>query len=671
MVAIVDWLSGETQIYKKSDYSASPRGTSQATGIGVSPDLTIRATTFQRAMLAMGTTVTDQDDEDHDVEWSVVTPITAVGIGGASFRMALKVDGSIIETYEFLVPSSGQITWSWVDETGVSHKIGSFRRMEFEVSLRRMVQLRTAAAERGYRLYDVSADHSQSWLELREGTEAIARFHTDDQGKYAMEFVEVCEGVLPGTDSTLMLAGIVLETAGNCISFVANIRAYFDSLLSTGMRFTSTPAIGKDSSVVSRAYTIRGELTLPASWMAGAHAMTQSLDSRFTVVSNEFCVAPHSAATTLFCSPIPGGVETFVSAVNAFRGRFGGSFTNSPTFSIVWRSALGTVLSLDVRMREPTIGSTSLPGDATIHFAVNFPDTRLTESGWNYVLSVNEIDLTNYQSNVALVFKYGEDPTNLARLALFVVPAAAPSPLESVFATLVGVDQVAAESSIAISEVAVYLTIGDQNSPIADASSLRTYIKFENGKEMYIRPTVDGSHAEWHDFGNSQTWFNLLPSSGDYGTHGDLRHNIPARPFVAYTDNAYSPIRPFSMPSDPGHARFDEWLVHHLLGETYEGSDVGDPRTIWDNIHPRFLEACNMAGISISGNAMVVDATAMRWFLLWAANAGNYDGSGQSFGAWLQSAHGMTISEAVQAGVLYSWFAEWASTSNLGYILPR
>nr|MDO8088309.1 hypothetical protein [Candidatus Sigynarchaeum springense] len=78
-----------------------------------------------------------------------------------------------------------------------------------------------------------------------------------------------------------------------------------------------------------------------------------------------------------------------------------------------------------------------------------------------------------------------------------------------------------------------------------------------------------------------------------------------------------------------------------------------------------------MAGISTSGNAMVVDATAMRWFLLWSANAGNYEGSGQTFGVWLQATRGSTISDAAWSGALYAWFAEWATSSGMGYIIPK
>nr|MDO8088305.1 hypothetical protein [Candidatus Sigynarchaeum springense] len=150
----------------------------------------------------------------------------------------------------------------------------------------------------------------------------------------------------------------------------------------------------------------------------------------------------------------------------------------------------------------------------------------------------------------------------------------------------------------------------------------------------------------------------MLPTSDQYASKGTINHNIPARPFVAYIDDQYNTIRPDESET-PGHARFDEWLVHHLLGEPYEGTpDPEDPnwkpRTIWDDIHPRFLEACNMAGISTIGDAMAIDATAMHWFLLWSANAGNYEGSGQTFGAWLQATHGSTISEAAWSGTLYA-----------------
>jgi hypothetical protein len=69
--------------------------------------------------------------------------------------------------------------------------------------------------------------------------------------------------------------------------------------------------------------------------------------------------------------------------------------------------------------------------------------------------------------------------------------------------------------------------------------------------------------------------------------------------------------------------RFDQWLVHHLLGSPY--ADV--PR--FHRIDRAALEqACAIAGIDVDADGVPVqsfenDLKILRWFLLYAANAGN------------------------------------------------
>nr|MDO8088307.1 hypothetical protein [Candidatus Sigynarchaeum springense] len=89
-------------------------------------------------------------------------------------------------------------------------------------------------------------------------------------------------------------------------------------------------------------------------------------------------------------------------------------------------------------------------------------------------------------------------------------------------------------------------------------------------------------------------------------------------------------IDPESKTLTKHNVRFDQWLVHHLLGEEY-------PTDTWGGkylrgrapINEQQLEqACAIAGIETDANGKIVqslenDLKILRWFLLYAANAGN------------------------------------------------
>jgi hypothetical protein len=136
--------------------------------------------------------------------------------------------------------------------------------------------------------------------------------------------------------------------------------------------------------------------------------------------------------------------------------------------------------------------------------------------------------------------------------------------------------------------------------------------------------------------------FQSLSSIGDRLTGRNLPTMMPTTslfesmfsraamtaPFTAYMDYDTYHNDPTVIGNDLG-VRFDQWLVHHLLGDEYPPGTTKKNRPKDTPIQEERLKlACQIAGIAVDASGVPIqslenDLVILRWFLLYAYNAGN------------------------------------------------
>ncbi|MEX2681528.1 MAG: hypothetical protein Q6373_008005 [Candidatus Sigynarchaeota archaeon] len=191
-------------------------------------------------------------------------------------------------------------------------------------------------------------------------------------------------------------------------------------------------------------------------------------------------------------------------------------------------------------------------------------------------------------------------------------------------------------NTIAVCDIpARKITTSYKNRYVTDGYDMHTTeITFQNGAVVQLK--VKGSHTE------KRIEWAYIPRDSKTGafTKGDplaidlaVFELSPNTKYYTLDKHAgafwnYLEITPDSITKHD--VRFDQWLVHHLLGEEY-------PTDSWGGkylrgrapINEQQLEqACAIAGIETEANGEIVqslenDLKILPWFLLYAANAGN------------------------------------------------
>jgi len=129
-------------------------------------------------------------------------------------------------------------------------------------------------------------------------------------------------------------------------------------------------------------------------------------------------------------------------------------------------------------------------------------------------------------------------------------------------------------------------------------------------------------------------------------------------------------------PHGDGMVRFDEWLVHHVLGVAYGtmAQNWGSPAVL----HPDLAAVLGTIGLQAGVDYQVVNGELqltrsgewkiLPWHALYGANRGNYDGS-ENFIQWHLRVYGVAFDSAsVTHAQRHERFAEWAS--GAGYVVP-
>ena len=121
--------------------------------------------------------------------------------------------------------------------------------------------------------------------------------------------------------------------------------------------------------------------------------------------------------------------------------------------------------------------------------------------------------------------------------------------------------------------------------------------------------------------------------------------------------------------------RFDQWLVHHLLGTAYPADPISQDMSIAADRAMAAL-AYDIAGIQVDENDNPVrslenEMATLPWFLLYASQAGN-NLAGIDFETWLLANYGMTPSdvERTQTGRvwLHERLADYGTTIGIGFV---
>ncbi len=142
--------------------------------------------------------------------------------------------------------------------------------------------------------------------------------------------------------------------------------------------------------------------------------------------------------------------------------------------------------------------------------------------------------------------------------------------------------------------------------------------------------------------------------------------------FTAYLDGTNNAFQADGVTSNERSVRFDQWLVHHLLGQPYADMPLRIDRA-------SLSQACAIAGIDVDADGVPVqsfenDLKILRWFLLYAANAGNAEktpaGVPTSFLGYL-AAQGVTDITLLTPAQLVALMKEYGLEPGPGFIQPR
>ncbi len=153
------------------------------------------------------------------------------------------------------------------------------------------------------------------------------------------------------------------------------------------------------------------------------------------------------------------------------------------------------------------------------------------------------------------------------------------------------------------------------------------------------------------------TPFNLIPRDAEVMS-GSTRRRLVSL-FLVHLDG-----------DEEIGVRFDQWLVHHILGTDYPANPTTAPIDHGDGQNPGLDQVFTMLGIS-SVRSFDGDSSVLRWFLLFAANAGNREvdsqGDSVNFLNWLAQ-QGVTDIATLSADQIFTYFQTYGL--GVGFVPP-
>jgi hypothetical protein len=658
--AEVNWRTGETTIYQVPGAGAP---VAISTGIGLSPNTMLRGSNAEARLTSASTesaTNTHEfgmrlPDASDLARPGYVTPPNAplhLLPGGAASELTLHATSRVIggtgadeifATFRITIPadthadititSMGLVGGVWGDLASWTVR----NVVQVEEYLHQLGNMVVSARSRGYDVRDTSGGAMDSFDVRDAGGNTIASINKGAQGRFVVTSVTVPSFTVPGATITLPFshAGRGYMTPEQALDAIINTRAWCDELRTRGYVLSNIDVIVKVGHNIGTDIYVTGTLAFPA-----AMGLTQTLDVHF---NTETCTL-QGVIGGLPTAAIAGGTRGLTALVTEFTTRY--AFIAPPTF----RRGESQSLVIGGAANRPVFGSTTLDGTATIELDLTNPSNRIdTANPHNTVLA---LALQQIQMPHLSPVDFATWPVTSALLEAFVEQL-----------------NVLDASGVPIANI-VPITPKSSHGRIpryVDSIALRIDFPILGTTKEFISVWLDvRSRDSVRYAATSQvraSGLYLIPQDTEYANRdGGVRYRLDDA-FICYMDGTPGDVTEESggIYSDGGinrrGIRFDQWLVHHMLGTSYTQTPYG---TSID--HAAFDLACEMAGIDQSNTAAGI-ASVMRWFLLYASNAGNVveDGHGNavvSFRQWCLTQFGVNIDNLPDDEAAWNWLFE-------------
>ncbi|NMC07313.1 MAG: hypothetical protein GYA24_19015 [Candidatus Lokiarchaeota archaeon] len=675
--AVVNWQTGSTTI--------SSNGIIWESGIGISPDPLLRGSRVRNDLLSDDTSTstgdfafkivpygyrdgvpidpTDNTGDLHKETSGTVFWLDAisgsVGTSEASwnhfatFRITVSNNpGSTIKVEEVHFDGTGWVVDRWCD----------INRQDFSTMLRTTGNLVTLASESGLTIHDTSPSGKTKLFQnfdLKENNDVIAIInHPASSFQIKNLVVKVVDGVGVTHTKVLDFSAFTIDgktfeygyrTAEGAMSALVETRALFKKMKDEGcwldpstidlVPVKRTDGEQNPTTVGVRYFHLTGVIKFRADLQVSTDS---DIYLWFEPGANDFTVKVGSL-DVFACQSIRGGFGRFISIIKEFRSRYRASgdlhLTAGASMKLMASiSATEVDFGQGVNLAEGIVANVQLDVSETSH--------------------INDIEI----SVIGLSGTFNAKPLVLRSW---------PTTIEHLRMTIRVINEII-ESGVPI------LGIGFATSD-TDLSYGRDrigfFVFFESGAKIAFTLDEAGNIIFDNKAGTQGAFQHdrkILPTSSQLNTEG-LRKGL-RKFFTSYKDGNTRAVR------------FDEWLIHHLLGiDYYVGSTHPDvshpmyvpgkgtvPQSYWDTL----ADAMAVIGVTVAtaddvaaGRASFVNeplatpqnnAKILRWFLLYAAQAGNLesiDGVSSSLQIWVAAL-------VPSGGTLYGYTREQIAAFN-------
>lgn len=614
--AVVNWRTGMTIITDLASNEII------ASGIGISPDPLVRASRVQAQLLSVQSSATNVESEDEDselYECRIVQHAPRVG-DPASFPDAIPSlhpvggDGGVfwidvvagvagteisewnrIATFRISIPTSGSsqnmaVEQWYIDDDGAWVPGENIRAVPdtFATLVRRVAQLYTSAASRGWSLIDVSNGESGDGNILclfdvyDENGNKIGRIERHESGR----FYTTVSGLT--NDAWIGSREIDLSTFPNgkrfgyttsitAINALAQTRQFFADLQSQGILIVGNPSIVEVSNY-PRVYI---RTVLPA-------------DLSITQENVNMNFEPVTASTNIllgnrFTTPIRGGVVALIQMIRAFQTTYG-----MPGGG--WSLVVGNHMNLCLEFSADGFDfGSGVEFDEAIDATARFD---LSATSRNFVLDSTDLVILALELNG---YMFGTTPIDIAARYF----------TQERLINTVGVLNRIAAQDLLVSEIRGPVEMFGLDDDI----SFRIVLTDGNTISMRV-VLIDGEYRILVGRSWMATWNMLADEDEDRSALTRMRTL-----FECYLDGTYN--------RDEGNllgVRLEEWLVHHFLGVSY--SDISHMYGYYRADYRALVrQACTIAGINVDGDwseeSYENDLNILNWFLLYVNQAGN------------------------------------------------
>jgi hypothetical protein len=617
LVAVVDAQSGLVKIYEGS--VIVPGQSPVETGWGTTPN------TMLRGIIARSRLISECSNGDFVLRevTTIEGDIQMNSKGGSMFQLEVvdtrqtDPEEAVIIAYQFDVPinSYGMITWSWVNENGDPIKIGNLRRSEVERGIRIYTEIQQAVSSRGWNIESVDPTLSSFSVKDPSSNHIIATI-AQTGWSYMVTIYEVQDGDVRYTIPLGNVAGyntihVALDAIESTLAFFAARPA---NLAASAHIFESKPTVvawdeepifvGKPSQAMLTSLHIDPAADIRIGFVPKYNQVLVDVDGYWT-------------------SAVQGGMAKLVTIIEAFGVRFPHASvftlkTGKHTHLVIECNAVGADFGDGLVLDPSFIGQMGL--DITETSRSKSPVVSGSLSTWVAVLTGSALSHPiNFMGRISTI-----------------------ASMQSLGQLLNGIIRSGLDFQI--------IDAGGQKSALGLDEKVILSVVFVPGQaEMKVIFAVESDGKICYTFKKLVTSFRILPTPelmrGRYP-----RETYPTR--TTFEDSAETVQR---------EVRFDEWLIHHMLGIAYSGyKETSNPMYIGATKSPDaaywtlLASAYDIIGVAtqdtlipgVGSVELALQTTenvmvALPWFLLFSQNGGNrledQNGNDVSFQSWMAS----------------------------------